>query len=204
MQVSIDSTQVTESAQSADMQTRYIGVGAKFAKPLTDYEGYSAAAGWCNTTGRATITEREDCYEIVEIPEPPFEKLAVAKRREIWAAGDTILAKVKAGFTEAEIESWAKQERGAKDIQSGSADTEAAQFVAAIAEQRGIETDTLVEKILTNVAVYGALSSKVIGEQQRLDDLIKAAEATQDEKALAAVVWTMDPFAVNTHEDKGE
>lgn len=150
------------------------------------------AAEWAEVNAYAEAHPDEVTPEYPPEPYvPTFEELAAAKRREIWSAGDAVLAKVKAGFTEAEIESWAKQEQGAKDISGGSTETEAAKFVAAIAKQRGIETDVLVEKILGNVAAYGALSSKVIGEQQRLDDLIKAAEAARDEEALAAVVWTM-------------
>lgn len=167
-------------------------IGVKFSKPLSDYDGYSAAAAWCNESGKATIEDKGDWYEVVGIPEPSFSsELAAAKRREIYSAGDAILAQVKAGYSQGEIESWSKQEQGAKDFKAGTPDTEAAQYVAAIAAARGIETETLVGKILANVASYGALSAAVIGEQQRLDDLLKAAEAAQDRAALASIafVW---------------
>lgn len=134
----------------------------------------------------------------------PFSTLASAKRAEIWGAGDALLAQVKANFTEAEIESWSKQEQGAKDIQAGNTDTDAALFVASIAARRGITAEELVTKILGNVASYGALSAAVIGEQQRLDDLIKAAEAAEDREALAAVEWTFDPFAEAAKEENAE
>lgn len=165
-------------------------IGVKFAKPLEDYEGYAAAAAWCNEHG-ATIVEREDCYEVIAIPEPAFAELAAAKRREIWGAGDAILAKVKSGFTEAEIESWSKQEQGARDISAGETETEAARFVSAIATARGLDVATLVAKILQNVATYAALSAAVIGEQQRLDDLIKAAASKEE---LDGIVWTKKFF----------
>ena len=45
-------------------------------------------------------------------------------------------------------------------------------------------------KILANVESYGALSAAVIGEQQRLDDLIKAATTPED---LEAIIWTYVP-----------
>lgn len=118
--------------------------------------------------------------------EVPFEVLKKRKRREIWAAGDAILAAVKARYTQAEIESWSKQEQGAKDLAAGTTGTEAAQFVAGIATLRGIPVDTLRDKILANVAAYGRLSTAVIGTQQRLDDLIKAAQTAED---LEAIVW---------------
>lgn len=123
---------------------------------------------------------------------PTLDELKAAKRAEIWGAGDAILARVKANFTAAEIESWSKQEQGAKDISAGDGETEAAQFVAAIAQVRGLETGILATKILTNVASYGALSAAVIGEQQRLDDLIKAAATAE---AVAAIAWTYAPPA---------
>lgn len=126
-------------------------------------------------------------------PEIPFAALVVAKRAEIWGAGDAILAAAKARYSQAEVESWPKQEQGARDIDAGQTETEAALFVAAIAAQRGIDLSTLVGKILANAEAYAALSAAVIGEQQRLDELIKAAEAAQDKDALAAIVWTYAP-----------
>lgn len=124
----------------------------------------------------------------------PFENLVLAKRTEIWDAGDQILAAVKAKYTEAEIESWSKQEQGAKDIRAGNVETEAAIFVTTIAQNRGIDVSILVNKILNNVATYGALSAKVIGEQQRLDDLIKMAEANNDSDMLETITWTYNPI----------
>lgn len=118
--------------------------------------------------------------------EVPFEVLKERKRREIWCAGDAILASVKARYTQAEIESWSKQEQGAKDLAAGTAGTEAAQFVAGIAALRGIPVDTLRDKIIANVTAYGKLCTAVIGTQQRLDDLIKAAQTPED---LAAITW---------------
>ena len=118
--------------------------------------------------------------------EVPFEVLKERKRREIWGAGDAILSSVKARYTQAEIESWSKQEQGAKDLAAGVTDSDAAQFVACIAALRGIPVDTLRDKILANVAAYGRLSTAVIGTQQRLDDQIKAAQTADD---LAAISW---------------
>lgn len=118
--------------------------------------------------------------------EVPFAVLKERKRREIWGAGDAILAEVKRSYTQAEIESWSKQEQGAKDLAAGVTDSEAAQFVAGIATLRGIPVDTLRDKILANVTAYGQLCTAVIGTQQRLDDLIKAAQTADD---LAAITW---------------
>lgn len=117
---------------------------------------------------------------------PTLDELKTAKRAEVWGAGDAILTAVKANYTQAEIESWSKQEQGAKDLAAGVTDSEAAQFVAGIATLRGIPVETLRDKILANVVAYGQLCTAVIGTQQRLDDLIKAAQTADD---LAAIVW---------------
>ena len=138
-----------------------------------------------------TYSEGVSDVSLTADTEAEIVELKAQKRVEIWGAGDAILAQVKANYTGAEIESWSKQEEGAKDIQAGKTDTEAALFVAAIAQGRGIETQTLVIKILGNVVSYGALSSAIIGEQQRLDDLIKVA-TTQAQ--LDAIVWTLNPL----------
>ncbi|WP_321823003.1 hypothetical protein [Pyramidobacter piscolens] len=117
---------------------------------------------------------------------PTLDELKTAKRAEVWGAGDAILTAVKANYTQAEIESWSKQEQGAKDLAAGETTTEAAHFVAGIATLRGIPVDTLRDKILANVAAYGQLCTAVIGTQQRLDDLVKAAQTADD---LTAITW---------------
>lgn len=127
----------------------------------------------------------------MDTPAMKFARAVAAKRAEIWGAGDVILAQVKTNFTGAEIEAWPKQEQGAKDIQAGNTDTDSAKFVERMASQRGMETETLVTKIMGHVETYAALSATVIGEQQRLDDLIKAAETQAD---LDAIVWTLNPL----------
>ena len=63
-----------------------------------------------------------------------------------------------------------------------------------MAERRDIKTETLVAKILYNVKYYAELISNVIGEQQRLDDLIKQAEIDNDIDKLNSIEWTYNPF----------
>lgn len=126
----------------------------------------------------------------VPIPEPNFDELVKSKKFEIWNAGDIILDEVKANYTQAEIESWSKQEQGAKDILAGNTDTECAIFVSLIAKTRGIEAVVLAQKILANVKSYGELLALVVGEQQRLDDLIKIATTKEE---LDEIIWTFKP-----------
>ncbi len=50
-------------------------LGTKFEKPLTDLDGYSKAAKWCNEQGIATIEDKGNYYEVVKIPDPTPEEL---------------------------------------------------------------------------------------------------------------------------------
>ena len=68
---------------------------------------------------------------------------------------------------------------------------EANAYTAALTSE---QVQNTIVQILNNVKNYGALSSKIIGEQQRLDDLIKKAEENQDRKALESIVWTYNPL----------
>ena len=139
----------------------------------TDIAPTDSAAEWDSAAGAWVV---------------PFATvLKERKRRAIWAAGDAELATIKNNYTQAEIESWSKQEQGAKDITASNTTTDAAVFVANIAAAREISTATLVSKILANVAAYGALSAAVIGQQQRLNTAITAADT---QAALDAVMWT--------------
>ena len=143
---------------------------------------------WTQIHAYALEHPEEVTVETLPLPQT-LDELKARKRYEIWGAGDAILAAVKARYTQAEIESWSKQEQGAKDLVAGETTTEAAQFVTGIATLRGIPVETLRDKILANVTSYGQPCTAVIGTQQRLDDRIKAAQTAEE---LVNIVWPED------------
>lgn len=152
---------------------------------LTAQEGQYTMDGWTLDTSALPAVKLVPPPE----PEPPtLDELKAQKRAEIWADGDGITAQLRSGFTITEQDSFADQRIGAADITAGRTETREAKLVAAIAARRGIETSELVGKITYNVAVADAVGAAVIGEQQRLDDLIKAAGSAED---LNAVKWTL-------------
>lgn len=62
-------------------------IGAKFYKPLETQEqldSYSQAAEWCNSNN-ATIEDKGDFYEVVEIPAPTEEELNANKIEQLKA-----------------------------------------------------------------------------------------------------------------------
>lgn len=69
-------------------------IGTKFFKENFDGKSYADAAKWCNTNG-ATIEDKGEYYEVVEIPAQTFNELKTIKLTQIdeWTA-----AKITGGF----------------------------------------------------------------------------------------------------------
>lgn len=68
-------------------------IGKQIEKPVSDWQEYTQAALWCNAH-RAMIEDRDDCYEIVALPEPPeptLEGVRKQKRAELHAAFEAAL-----------------------------------------------------------------------------------------------------------------
>ena len=66
-------------------------IGTKFYKPVETQEqldAYSQAAEWCNETQQATIEDKGEYYEVVEIPPPSLEEVKIAKISELKAVRD--------------------------------------------------------------------------------------------------------------------
>lgn len=65
-------------------------IGKKFYKPLETQEQldeYSATAEWCNSNN-ATIEDKGEYYEVVEIPAPSLEEVKTAKINELKGIRD--------------------------------------------------------------------------------------------------------------------
>lgn len=85
-------------------------IGKTFAKPLTDLDGYSQAAEWCNQNG-AHIEDKGDFYEVVEnIPvEPTPEEIKANRIAELKRLlADTDYAVIKIAEGEATKEEYAE------------------------------------------------------------------------------------------------
>lgn len=63
-------------------------IGKKIQKPVQYWHDYTKTAIWCNAN-RAVIVEKAECYEVVNIPEPPaptLEEVKTGKLAELNAA----------------------------------------------------------------------------------------------------------------------
>ena len=54
-------------------------------KPVSNWDEYAEMAEWCNNHN-SIIVEREDCYEVVAVPEPTFAELKERKLAELSAS----------------------------------------------------------------------------------------------------------------------
>lgn len=57
-------------------------IGTKFYKNGYSQAEYIKCASWCNNFGSATIEDKGEYYEVVELPQPTLEELKTAKLRE--------------------------------------------------------------------------------------------------------------------------
>lgn len=115
----------------------------------------------------------------------PFDVLKERKIIQIRADADRELMAIQSCYSQSEVISWSKQEAGARllslDMGAVSPDAE---FVRAMALERGIEVQSLVDKIMKNLSPYAETMARVLGVQQRREDLVKTAGTVADLDAI--------------------
>ena len=125
-------------------------------------------------------------------PVPTLDELKTSKAQEIRNHSDMLIAQVSQGYSQGEVNTFAQQYQGAKDIQAGSATTEEAQFVTSLLTARLGTTPTdeqiaaFASLIVSNYEAAKAATISIVGTQQRLELAIRAC-TTKDE--VAAVAW---------------
>ena len=122
-----------------------------------------------------TWSDEKDTWEI---------RLEVAKARKLEEIRNVVNSKMnelKKNFSNAEVETWTKQENGAKLLIENPESTEAdAIWVKSLAEARGISLDAMIEKITAAVTIVNTAAYQIIGYQQKLEDLVNAAETVDE------------------------
>lgn len=116
-------------------------------------------------------------------------RLEIAKARkleEIRSVVNSKMNELKKNFSNAEVETWTKQENGAKLLIENPESTEAdAIWVKSLAEARGISLDAMIEKITAAVTVVNTAAYQVIGQQQKFEDLVNAAQTVDEVHAIS-------------------
>ena len=106
-------------------------------------------------------------------------KLDVAKQNkleDIRNATNSYMQQLKQGFSDAEMETWSRQENGLKlltaDMNSEEYD---AQWVKALAATRGISIEEQLQRIAYASNAMNTYAYQLVGYQQHLEDLVNAA-----------------------------
>ena len=118
-------------------------------------------------------------YEWSDTDECWKMKLSVAKEQkleEIRNATNAYMKQLKRGFSDAEMETWARQENGVKLLSENVESTEYdAQWVKALAQTRGISLEEQMQRISYASNLMNEYAYRLVGYQQSLEDKINAA-----------------------------
>ena len=111
-------------------------------------------------------------------------KLEVAKEyklNEIRNATNAYMQQLKKGFSDAEMETWSRQENGVKLLSENVESTEYdAQWVRALAQTRGISLEEQMQRIAYASNMMNEYAYRLVGYQQSLEDKINAATTLEE------------------------
>lgn len=126
----------------------------------------------------------------------PLPILKERKIAQIRAQVDLLLNEIQKNFSQAEFLSWTKQESGAKHLsENPDSTTNDAEFVRAMASARGVSVEELVQKIVNCITPYSSAMALMLGEQQRREDLVNAAQSADE---LSLLNFDSPPIAVSS------
>ena len=110
--------------------------------------------------------------------------LEVAKQNkleEIRSATNSYMEQLKSNFSNAEMETWARQENGVKLLmQNPNSEEYDAQWVKALAMTRGITLEEQMQRISYATAMMNTVAYQLVGYQQKLEDMINAATTVEE------------------------
>ena len=106
-------------------------------------------------------------------------RLEVAKQQkleEVRQATNLYMEQLKSNFSNAEMETWSRQENGVKLLTENPESQEYdAQWVKALAQTRGITLEEQMQRISYATTMMNEYAYRLVGYQQRLEDMINAA-----------------------------
>lgn len=145
---------------------------------------------WTQTEPTDMSSEWDEASQSWKVP---FATQKERKKASVISYYDGIMAVTKQGYSQGEIDTWQLQAQGAEDLLAGNTDTEAAKFVAALAQARQAAGDTqmtpeyLAQRIKVNAAAAAALQVPVMGKQGA--EWAAADRATTQEELDAIVPY---------------
>lgn len=117
-----------------------------------------------------------------EKPAPTLEEAKSEKLAEINAGCDAILKQAVAGYPETEQQTFYKQDaESAAYLENPETETP---FLTTLATARGIDLDTMVEKVRAKTDAFAQLSAFICGQRQAMEDTLDALETVEEVEAL--------------------
>lgn len=111
-------------------------------------------------------------------------KLDVAKQQkleEVRSATNMYMEQLKSNFSNAEMETWSRQENGVKLLSENPESEEYdAQWVKALSQTRGISLEEQMQRISYATTMMNTMAYQLVGYQQRLEDMINAATTVEE------------------------
>lgn len=111
-------------------------------------------------------------------------KLDVAKQQkleEVRSATNMYMEQLKSNFSNAEMETWSRQENGVKLLSENPESEEYdAQWVKALSQTRGISLEEQMQRISYATNMMNTMAYQLVGYQQRLEDIINAATTVEE------------------------
>ena len=115
-------------------------------------------------------------------------KLDVAKKQklvEIREATNTYMKELKKGFSDAELETWSRQENGTKLLTENPESEEYdAQWVKALSVARGISLEEQMQRISYASNLMNTYAYQLVGYQQKLEDIVNNAKTVDEVLAV--------------------
>lgn len=115
-------------------------------------------------------------------------KLDVAKKQklvEIREATNAYMKELKKGFSDAELETWSRQENGTKLLTENPESEEYdAQWVKALSSARGISLEEQMQRISYASNLMNTYAYQLVGYQQKLEDMVNKAETVDEVLAV--------------------
>lgn len=115
-------------------------------------------------------------------------KLDVVKEQkliEIREATNTYMKELKKGFSDAELETWSRQENGTKLLTENPESEEYdAQWVKALSVARGISLEEQMQRISYASNLMNTYAYQLVGYQQKLEDMVNKAETVDEVLAV--------------------
>lgn len=99
---------------------------------------------------------------------------------QVNAKSNSQLKALIAEYPDMEVASWPQQVKEAENLNNAPRP-----LLEAIATARGIPLDALAMRVLQKSAAYAAASGAIIGERQRLEDLIASAVTIEELEGLS-------------------